>query len=297
MDGILPDMDVRTSAGAKVPHAEYFPPPPTPRGPSLWLARLAEDRRELVRFWPVIQNMVTQELRVRYQRSLLGFFWTLLNPLLMLATLSMVFSTLFKMDDQHYTLFLLAGMVPWSLLSVSLNDCSICIINNEALIRKIYLPKLVFPLARVLISLVTFVFTLGAMFLLVIPLGARPSLSMLTLPVAIGLFAIFSLGLGLIVATANTFYRDCGHLISVFLQAWYFVTPIIYPVTRFPETSQWAFQLNPAYYFIELFHDILYSGQWPRLGLWAASVVIAAVSLGVGYALFKSHEDKMVFRL
>ena len=80
-------MDVRTSAGAKVPHAEFFPPPPSPRGPSVWLARIADDRRELVRFWPVIQNMVVQELKVRYQRSILGFVWTLLNPLLMLATL------------------------------------------------------------------------------------------------------------------------------------------------------------------------------------------------------------------
>ena len=84
-DGIVPHMDVSTSA--KVPHAEFFPPPPSPRGPSLWLARLAEDRRQLVRFWPVIQNMVVQELRVRYQRSILGFVWTLLNPLLMMATL------------------------------------------------------------------------------------------------------------------------------------------------------------------------------------------------------------------
>ena len=97
MDGIIPGMEIRTSA--KVPHAEFFPPPPSPRGPSLWMARLVEDRRELVRFWPVIQNMVVQDLRVRYQRSILGFFWTLLNPLLMMATLSWVFSYLMKGFD------------------------------------------------------------------------------------------------------------------------------------------------------------------------------------------------------
>jgi ABC-type polysaccharide/polyol phosphate export permease len=289
-------MDVRTSGGTKVPHAEYFPPQPTPRGPSLWMARIAEDRRQLVRFWPVVQNMVVQELRVRYQRSILGFFWSLLNPLLMLATLCFVFSHLVK-TIENYPLFLLAGMVPWSLLSVSLNDSAMCIIVNEGLIRKIYLPKLVFPLARVLINLVTFVFSLGAMLLLLGPLGAQPSPSMLFLPVVIGLFAIFTLGLSLIVATANTFYRDCGHLVSVFLQAWYFVTPILYRVTDFPENLRWLFRLNPAFYFIELFHDVLFSGRWPRFGLVAAAAVIAAISLGVGYAIFKSQEDKMVFRL
>src|SRR4029077_16083236 len=202
-----------TKAG-KVPHADYFPPQPTPRRPSLWRARLAEDRRQLVRFWPVVQNMVVQELRVRYQRSILGFLWTLLNPLLMLATLCFVFSHLVKTVG-NYPLFLLAGMVPWSLLSVSLNDSAMCIIANENLIRKIYLPKMVFPLARVLISLVTFVFSLGAMFLLLLPLRAQSSLTLLFLPVVIGLFAMFTLGLSLMVATANTFYRDCGHLISV----------------------------------------------------------------------------------
>ncbi len=120
---------------------------------------------------------------------------------------------------------------------------------------------------------------------------------MLLLPVALGLFAVFTLGLSLVVATANTFYRDCGHLISVFLQAWYFATPILYRATDFDVRSQWIFRLNPAFYFIELFHSILFSGRWPHLGLLAAAAAIAAASLGVGYAVFKSQEDKMVFRL
>jgi ABC-2 type transport system permease protein/lipopolysaccharide transport system permease protein len=289
-------MDVCTSAGVKAPHAEYFPPPPLPRGRSVWLTRLAQDRRELVKFWPVVRNMVVQELKVRYQRSFLGFVWTLLNPLLMLATLGFVFSHLLE-NVANYTLFLFAGMVPWSFLSVSLSDAATSIINNEGLIRKIYLPKMIFPLARVLIALVTLVFSLGAMFLLLWPMGARPSWPMLLLPLVLGLLAVFTVGLSLIVATANTFYRDCGHLISVFLQAWYFATPILYPATKFPGRSQWVFRLNPAYYFIELFHDILFSARWPHLGLLAAAAVVATVSMGVGYAIFKSQEDKMVFRL
>jgi ABC-2 type transport system permease protein/lipopolysaccharide transport system permease protein len=120
---------------------------------------------------------------------------------------------------------------------------------------------------------------------------------MLALPLALGLFGIFTLGLSLIVATANTFYRDCGHLISVFLQAWYFATPILYRADEFPDGSQWRFRLNPAYYFIDLFHDILYAGQWPQLSTLLIAYAIALGSLGIGYAVFKSQEDKMVFRL
>ena len=121
---------------------------------------------------------------------------------------------------------------------------------------------------------------------------------MVLLPVAIGLLGVFTLGLGLIVATANTFYRDCGHLVSVFLQAWYFATPILYQAEEFPDGSQWRFWLNPAYHFIELFHDIhlrraLAAGRLRSL----VAGAIATASLGIGYAVFKSQEDKLVFRL
>ena len=114
--------------------------------------------------------MVVGELRVRYQRSILGFVWSLLNPLLMMVILSWVFSGL-NTDIKNYSLFLFAGMVPWSFLSVSLNECAVCIIQNEGLIRKIYLPKLVFPLARVLIGLVTFVLSLACAVLAAVAAG------------------------------------------------------------------------------------------------------------------------------
>src|SRR3954454_14076966 len=118
-------MDVQTTP--TVPHAEYFPPLPSPRGASRWLAEIDEDRRELFRFWPVIQNMVVQELRVRYQRSMLGFVWTLLNPILMMATLTLVFSQVMNTDWRIYVVYLFAGMVPWGLFAGSLNECAFCI--------------------------------------------------------------------------------------------------------------------------------------------------------------------------
>jgi ABC-type polysaccharide/polyol phosphate export permease len=287
-------MDVQTTP--TVPHAEFFPPPRAHRGPIRWLATLADEGRQLARFWPVVQNMVVQELRVRYQRSVLGFLWTLLNPILMMAILTLVFSQLFRARE-HYTLYLFAGMVPWGFLNGSLNDCAFCIISNEGLIRKIYLPKMVFPLSRVLINLTTFVLSMAALFLLLEPLGARLTPPMLLLPAVIALFSAFVLGLGLIVATTNTFYRDCGHLVSVFLQAWYFATPIIYFKSDMPADAQWRFWLNPAYPFIQLFQDIIKDGTWPHLHTFLVAAAVAAVTLGVGYAAFKSNEDKLVFRL
>jgi ABC-type polysaccharide/polyol phosphate export permease len=288
-------MNTRTTPAP--PHAEFFPPHAgSPR--LAWVASIGRDLRELVRFWPVVSNMVMQDLRVKYQRSVLGFFWTLLNPMLMMATFTLVFSNLLPTNEpwQNYSIYLFAGMVPWGLLASSLNDCAFCIIVNEALIRKIYVPKLVFPLTRVLINLVTFVLSMAALFLLLVPLGARFSLPLLMLPVAIALLAVFSLGLGLSIAIMNTFYRDCSHLVSIFLQAWYFATPILY-YPDMMKSRPWLLTLNPAYPFIRLFQSIIRYGAWPDLITLSAAAGIAAVTLGVGYAAFKCHEDKLVFRL
>jgi len=286
------NMDVSTSPS--VPHVEYFPPPRVPRGPIRWLGWITDDRRQLARFWPVVQNMVVQELRVRYQRSVVGFFWTLLHPILMMTTLTIVFSQLFDIKTSHYAILLFSGMVPWTFLSGTINDSAFSIISNEQLIRKIFLPKIVFPLTRLLINLTTFVLSLVSLFILMKPLGVQLTPQLILLPVAIFLLTVFTFGLGLLIATTNTFFRDCGHLVSVFLQAWYFATPIIYPEDQVPGWRLWS---NPAYPFIKLFQVILSEGKWPDLNLFLVAAGIATVSLGIGYVAFKCHEDKFVFRL
>lgn len=288
-------MDTRTSVPP--PHTEYFPPPASSIAPVRWLGVVGDDLRQLVRFRAVIHNMVVQELRIRYHRSVLGFCWTLINPIMMMVTLTVVFSALMRSAAQHYAIHLFSGMVPWILFSTTVSESAFCIISNEGLIRKIFLPKLVFPVTRMLIGLVTFVLSMAALFLLLMPLGARFSWAMLMLPVATLLFSMFTLGLSLIVATANTFYRDCSHLITVFLQAWYFATPIIYELKMFRPEVHWRFWLNPAYPFIRMFQVILVEQHCPDLATLALAVGIAAATLGVGYAAFKSYEDKLIFRL
>src|SRR5262245_58756490 len=119
-------MSTRTTASP--PHADYFPPPRTPGSPARLVATVSDDVRQLSRYWPVIQNIVVQDLQVRYQRSVLGFVWTLLNPILMMATFTVVFSQLLQTDWKNYAFYLFAGMVPWAFLSSSLNDCAVCII-------------------------------------------------------------------------------------------------------------------------------------------------------------------------
>ncbi len=287
---------METLSHATPPHADYQAPAAPVRAPGPF-TRVRLDLGNLARFWPVIHNMVLQDLRLRYHRSVLGFLWSLLNPILMMATLTVVFSQLLNRGASEYAVYLFAGMLPWTLFASTLHECTYCIITNEGLIRKIYLPKMLFPITRLLTNLCTFVLSLTAMFILMVPLGTRFHSSMLALPLAIALLAAFTLGLGLIVATANTYYRDLSHLVGVILQAWYFATPILYELDIMPAELRWRFWLNPAFPFIRMFQTILYEGRWPEPSLCLIATTVAAVVLGAGYAAFKCYEDKLIFRL
>lgn len=288
-------MNTRTSPAP--PHAQYFPAPAAEAPLARWLARLRDDVRELVHFRGVLGNMVAQDLRVRYQRSVLGFLWTLLHPVLMMTVLTVVFSAMLQTEASAYCIHLFAGMLPFGFLSQSIGDSAYCIIHSEGLIRKIYVPKLVFPLSRVLLNLTTYCLSTAALFAVMVYLGAPITPALVALPAAILLMSAFTLGLSLAVATINTFYRDVGHLVSVILQAWYFATPILYDLSDFPPEVARRFWLNPAYPFIRLFEFILVRGEWPELSTFLLAAGIAAASLGVGYATFKSYEEKFVFRL
>ena len=163
--------NVRTSHS--IPHAEYFPRP----GPRMgrgggWVLR--DEAREMTKFWPVVQNMVVQDLRVRYHRSVLGFFWTLLNPILMMATLTVVFSQLFGDNNwRHYAIYLFAGQVPWTLFAGSLNECSQLHRRQREADPENLPAKTDLPAVQVLINLTTFVLSLVALYFLVWMLGTR----------------------------------------------------------------------------------------------------------------------------
>jgi ABC-2 type transport system permease protein/lipopolysaccharide transport system permease protein len=264
-------------------------------------AVVGRDIAEFQAYRAVIGNLVAQELQVRYQRSMLGFLWTLVNPALMMGTQALVFSRLFRgmgdMGPWEYTIFLFAGAMPWTFLSTSITDSTTSLIHNEGLIRKIYVPKWIFPLARVLIQGITFILSMTALFLMLWPLGATISSSLLALPIAFLLIGIFTMGLGLAAATIHTFFRDFGHFLNVGLQAWYFLTPIIYKADFLPASERWKFWLNPAYPFVRLFQTIIQESRWPEWWLFGVAAAIALATFAFGYGLFKSQEKKIVFRL
>ncbi|MBI3464463.1 MAG: ABC transporter permease [Planctomycetes bacterium] len=279
-------------------HVYHLPAAPaSTRRPKLpWLLRgLPGDLAELFAYRFVLYNLVTQELKVRYQRSVLGFFWTLLNPILMMAVLATVFSHLISMKD--YALYLFAGMLPWVFFATSVDAGANCLIRAEGLIRKVYLPKMLFPIAAMLINLINLSLSMMALFLLLQVIAPRVSWSILTVPPAMVLLAVFTLGIGMLVATVNTFFRDFGHIVTVLLQAWYFLTPVIYSLDVLSEKLRRVIVWNPMSALLHLFHCAIYYRELPSGATVGYAVLSALVSLGIGYAAFKYHEDRFIFRL
>ncbi len=254
---------------------------------------------EVWSFREVIKNFVSQDLKVKYRRSTLGFVWSLLNPLLQMTVISIVFSLLFRMET-GYALYVLSGILPWSFFATSMDGCAMSIVSAESMIRRQYFPKLVFPLSFVLQNLITFVLSLTVLMITLGPLpfvGLKFSAALLILPLSFVCIVSVAIGLGAIVAVITVFFRDVQHLITVFLSAWFYLTPVIYPLEKMPHRYQYFFKLNPMFGIIEMFHRPIYYATLPTMLEMTSAILVAAVSLTVGLYVFWRYEDSLIFAL
>ena len=247
------------------------------------------------RYRELIWALAMKELKLRYKRSVLGFLWALLNPALMMAVLTLVFSTVLRFGIPHYAIFLLSVLLPWTFFSQSLGYAVDCIVGNGDLIRKVSVPKLVFPVAAVVSNIINLFLSLIPMALLVLALRHPFYSTWLFLPVPALALILFTLGMTCFFATANVFYRDVSHILQVVLSAWFYFTPIIYALDFVPANLQWIFRLNPMIYVINGFRLAIYYGMLPSWRSIAASFLCGIVALIVGCAVFRKYQDEFVF--
>lgn len=264
------------------------------------LARITE----LWRFREVLKNFVAQDLKVRYRRSALGFFWSLLNPLLQMGVISVVFSLILRWNFNRFVLYLLCGLVPWSFFAASLDGCSMSIVSAESMVKRQYFPKLVFPLSLVLYNLITAVLSLFVLLLVLGPFtGFHWSRALAVLPLSLLCLFCFTLGLGAIAAVTTVHFRDMQHLISVFISAWFYLTPIIYPLdaggqpSPIPAAYHTYFKLNPMVAILRMFHRPMFESVYPPPLEIVAAVGVALVVLVIGLRIFWRYEDSLIFTL
>src|SRR5215472_15967146 len=251
--------------------------------------------RDIYRYRELIWALAIKELKIRYKRSVLGFLWALLNPAFMMIVLTLVFSTIMRFAIPHYAIFLLSVLLPWTFFSQSLSYAVESIVSNGDLIKKVAVPKLVFPMAAVVSNIINLLLSLIPLALLV-PLLRHPFYwTWIYLPVPLLALAIFTIGMTLFFAAVNVYYRDVSHILQVVLSAWFYITPIIYPLDFIPEHYRWSFKLNPLIYVVNGFRLSVYYGQLPHLQSIAASFICAFLMLFIGFYLFRKHQNDFVF--
>lgn len=250
--------------------------------------------KSLYRYKYLLYVLVMRDIKRKYRRSVLGVLWSMLNPLLMMIITAMVFSTLFRFAIENYVLYLLIGQVVFTFYSESTNFAMGSILDNSPLIKKVYVPKYLFPFSRVSSSCVNLLFTFPAILIMMLYTGMYPTWRVFSVIVPLALMLLFCLGVGLILAASVVYFRDFFHLYGVLLSALSYATPIFYPEQIVPERFQFILTFNPLYYFVRGFREVLYLGGLPHLDTIVVCTCLAAVALMLGVAIFRRAQNHFI---
>lgn len=210
---------------------------------------------------------------------------------------SIVFSMMMRIPIQSFVVFLFAGLIPWTLFSNCILQGGGSIIENEALIKKIYIPKQVFVVSRALSIFIDALLSFLVLSLIVIAIGAKITSALFFVPIAFILVFLFSLGLSLAMSVLTVYYRDSQYVVGIVLQAGYYLSPIIYPLSIVPEKYHIFFQWNPMFYFIELFRFPIYIGAMPPMDIIGIAGILTAVCMVFGVWVFRKFDSSLIFRL
>lgn len=248
-----------------------------------------------IKYKDLLFELVLRDIKVKYKRSVLGFTWSILNPLLMMIVMSIVFSTIFRTDIPNFPMYLITGQVIFSFFSEATNMAMVSIIQNGELMKKVYIPKYMFPLSKIIFSFSNMIFSLVAVVIVAIVTKLPLKFEMLLFPIPLIYVFIFSLGIGLILASYAVFFRDLLHLYSIVLLVWTYLTPIFYPIKILPENIKNWISYNPIYMYISYFRDIILDGKIPSLQFNLISIFVSLTSLIIGMWVFNKKEDNFIF--
>lgn len=251
----------------------------------------------------ILEQLVTKDFKLKYRRSVLGIAWSVLNPLLMMVVMAIVFSTIFaqgrngSITPDMYPLYLIVGNVTFSVMSDSTTQAMSSILGASSLLKKVKVHRWVFPVQKVLFSLVNFALSLVAVALVMIWFRVVPSWHLILLPVCLFFLMLFCMGLGLMLSALSVFFRDVMHLWSVVITAWTYFTPIFWTtdfIAQMPHILRVIMYANPMYNYLTFMRDIFLFQQSPTPLVFALCVAWALISLAIGYTIFHKTEHKFI---
>ena len=243
--------------------------------------------KELYAYREMIFSLVRRDLKGRYKGSALGFLWTFINPLLQLLVYTFVFSTVMRMGIENYYLFLFVALVPWIFFSTSVSGGSSCIWAQQDMVKKIYFPREVLPIAFVTSQFVNMLLSFLVIFAVLLFSGRTLNpLGLLCLPVIMLVEYLLALGMAMMTSAITVYIRDLEYILGIVTMAWQFLSPVMYSVEMVPEELKSLFYMNPMTPVIIAYRDVLYYGEVPELGTLLHAVGVGAGLLIVGTLLF-----------
>lgn len=248
-------------------------------------------------YWFVIRELTSREIKRKYSRSKLGIIWSVLNPLLTMAVLSLIFSQMFKRSIENYPIYYLTGYILWQLFTGATNAAMTTLVDNKNMLIKVKFPMQIFVLARVYTAFVNFLYSLIAFAAMVCVFRITPSWVLVFSPVIVFFLLLFALGISYIMSTAYVFFGDVKHLYSVLLTLWMYMSAIFYPVDQLGEFMGKVIRCNPIFNYIDCMRSLVLEGTMPpvweiaRIALWGIIVYL------VGWQVFKRNKNKIMQKI
>lgn len=245
----------------------------------------------------LIEQIVNRDFKVKYKRSLLGVFWSFLNPLLTMIVQYVVFSQLFRQDIENYPVYLLAGTVIFNFFTEGVSLSLGSIVGNAALITKVYVPKYIYPVTRVLSSLINLLISMIPLMFAVLITGEEINKSYLLIPIILICVLVFTIGLGMLLSSLMVFFRDIQFLWNIISMLWMYMTPLFYPESIVPKEFVFMHTYNPMYYYVKAFRSIVLDGVSPEPKMYVLCVIMALGSLAIGAFVFKKTQDQFALNI
>ena len=240
----------------------------------------------------LVQQLVIRDFKVKYKRSVLGYCWSFLNPLLTMLVQYLVFSRVFRFDIENFPVYLLSGNIVFSFFTDAVGQGLTSIVGNASLITKVYVPKYIYPATKVLSTSINLLISLIPLLLVALMMGEKLNVSLLLLPYAIGCLLIFCMGIVFALSAINVFFRDVQYLWNVISLLWMYATPIFYPADIIPEQFRFIQTLNPIYQVIVFVRSVLMEGASPNIQVYINCLLGSIISLLLGVLIFKKTQGR-----
>lgn len=256
--------------------------------------RKRRKREERQQYIFALKQLVSREIKRKYARSYLGIVWSVLNPLLTMAVMSMIFSTIFKRSIENFPIYYLTGTILWGFFSQATTAAMTGLVDNKSLLLKVKLTKQTFILSRVLTALANLGYTLVAYVLMLAVFRVKLSLTMLLLPLVIIFLFMFSMGISYILSIAYVFFGDIKYLYSVVLTIWMYMSAIFYPVDNVTPVMQRIISANPVYSYIQFARECVMYQKVPEASVWLKMIGWGLGLFVIGYYVFRRKENSVM---